>query len=366
MENPFGGYDNNQIASVTFLDSLSGAPADAWDASENGDRSVLGWAVPNGDLYDITIAGDGGVSASSASNYGHYLFYLMRNVRSIRFNGCFDTSNVTSMHLMFGFCDSLVELDLSGIDTSNVTSMEAMFAESYSLEEIDLSRFDTSNVTNMEAIFYCCKSLRELDLSGFDTSNVTTMMDMFGGCYKLETLDLSGFDTSNVENMREMFGSCHNLKSLDIRSFDTSKVTKMTYMFSSCEVLPELDLRSFNTENTENMTSMFKGSEKLKRIVVGPEFVIGEDTYKDGMFDDCGTDTFTVSDVPPNWLQRGDKGERVKKLQEALISRGMLSGSADGDFGAKTEAAVKKLQQSLFVAATGIADDFILNLLLDE
>lgn len=44
-------------------------------------------------------------------------------------------------------------------------------------------------------------------------------------------------------------------------------------------------------------------------------------------------------------LSIGDNNDEVKAAQERLIELGMLSGTADGIFGAKTEAAVKQFQQ---------------------
>ncbi len=46
----------------------------------------------------------------------------------------------------------------------------------------------------------------------------------------------------------------------------------------------------------------------------------------------------------------------VKDLQRALISRNVLSGTADGRFGATTEKAVKIVQSSLGLAASGVVD----------
>lgn len=54
-------------------------------------------------------------------------------------------------------------------------------------------------------------------------------------------------------------------------------------------------------------------------------------------------------------LRRGMRGEDVRGLQKILIGAGALAGSADGIFGPKTEAAVKKLQAQLKVSADGIA-----------
>ncbi len=56
-------------------------------------------------------------------------------------------------------------------------------------------------------------------------------------------------------------------------------------------------------------------------------------------------------------LKKGDKGEKVKVLQSKLISRGYLSGSADGNFGGMTESAIKEFQMANGLEITGIADN---------
>ena len=58
-------------------------------------------------------------------------------------------------------------------------------------------------------------------------------------------------------------------------------------------------------------------------------------------------------------LQRGDKGNEVKELQQALIKLGYSVGifGADGKFGSATEKALKKYQQEHDEEATGILDN---------
>lgn len=55
-------------------------------------------------------------------------------------------------------------------------------------------------------------------------------------------------------------------------------------------------------------------------------------------------------------LTRGDKGPSVERLQTLLAARGISPGAIDGDFGRKTENAVKTLQASAGLAVTGRAD----------
>ena len=65
-------------------------------------------------------------------------------------------------------------------------------------------------------------------------------------------------------------------------------------------------------------------------------------------------------------LQKGDKNEDVRALQTRLIELNYLAGGADGDFGGKTEAAVKMFQQACDLEATGIADPTTLEKLYAE
>lgn len=69
-------------------------------------------------------------------------------------------------------------------------------------------------------------------------------------------------------------------------------------------------------------------------------------------------------DVVLNPLQKGDKGDDVQNMQAMLVEMGYLAGTPDGDFGGKTEAAVKAYQQAMGIEATGIADEATLRLIL--
>lgn len=53
-------------------------------------------------------------------------------------------------------------------------------------------------------------------------------------------------------------------------------------------------------------------------------------------------------------IRRGDRGQGVKKLQEALAGLGYEVGKADGIFGAKTEDALEAWQESVGLYADGI------------
>ena len=206
----FGTIINrNQVKTITFLDTLRKAPRESWDISANQDGSVLAWVEENGNLYDLYIAGDGGVTAPENCT-GLFRKYIY--LTEINFNNCFDTSQVRSMAKMFDECSSLITLDLSEFDTSQVTDMSQMFRNCKSLSVLGVSNFDTTQVVNMAGMFAYCRSLAFLDVAGFDTTQVKCMSRMFFNCkglfvwndargyYEPLSMDIRNWDVSNVLN----------------------------------------------------------------------------------------------------------------------------------------------------------------------
>lgn len=198
-------YLRRQIGTVTFLNTLKEAPADAWDVSEAGDGRVLAWVLSTGGRYDLYIGAEGGISAGKSCNALFAGYSHIQQIHNLKF---LHTENVQDMGYMFYHCGDLTSLDLSSFDTSSVQDMQYMFKGCFYLTSLDLSSFDTSNVQNMCLMFYNCSNLTSLDLSSFDTSNVQDMHLMFSICYALTSLDLSGFDTSNVQSTDGMFDDC--------------------------------------------------------------------------------------------------------------------------------------------------------------
>ena len=133
------------VASVTFLDTVTDAPEDAWDVSDEGNGRVLAWVTGQAPAYELYIAGRGGVRAPE-NCFGLFAGYA--NAASIIFGTAFDTSDVTDMGSMFTLCVKLTNLDVHNFDTSHVTDMHYMFSGCYSLTDLDLSSFDFSNVEN--------------------------------------------------------------------------------------------------------------------------------------------------------------------------------------------------------------------------
>lgn len=75
----------------------------------------------------------------------------------------------------------------------------------------------------------------------------------------------------------------------------------------------------------------------------------------------------TMIDLPDGILKKGNTGEKVKKLQEALNMANYPVGTVDGDFGPKTENALKELQANAGLPVDGIygkqSKDFLISIL---
>ena len=210
--------------------------------------------------FDTSFADYDGVT--STKNW----FNLCSSLKTINGLSNLNTSNVTDMTSMFGWCSGLTSLDLSSFNTKNVSNMYIMFGYCSSLKSIDVSSFNTEKVTWMESMFTGCSSLTSLDVSGFNTRNVRDMSDMFNGCSGLSSLDLSGFDMSSATDIEGMFSGCTNLTNLILGNFNTENVKNMGYMFVNCKSLTSLDLSTINTKNATTMYNMFYGCTGLTNL----------------------------------------------------------------------------------------------------
>jgi len=85
----------------------------------------------------------------------------------------------------------------------------------------------------------------------------------------------------------------------------------------------------------------------------------GRPKWKDGEREDPAEEKEDEKklDIKVRILKRGMKGEDVRTLQAALMARGFDCGNAgaDGDFGAGTDAALRKFQTAYNLGADGIA-----------
>ena len=248
------------------------------------------------------------------------MFIILQNLTSIGDLSSLDTTNVTSMVLLFGFDSSLIDVSfLSNWNTSNVTNMNKIFQECANLVNInELSNWSTLNVTNMSFMFYKCASLTNISglstwnvsnvndvtnmfvectgltsLDGLSTWNVSSVRNatrMFDGCTGLTNLDgLSTWNVSNVSNMNSMFNRCIGLINLDsLSAWDVSNVTIMAMMFDGCTGLTNLDgLSTWDVSNVTNMGTMFTGCSGITTLTSLSSWNVSNVTNMGAMFMAC-------------------------------------------------------------------------------
>ena len=206
------GILRKNVASITFLDTVTDAPEDAWDVSEEGNGRVLAWVTGQAPAYDLYIAGRGGVRAPE-NCFGLFAGYA--NATSITFGTAFDTSEVTDMGSMFTLCVKLTNLDVHNFDTSHVTDMHYMFSGCYSLTDLDLSSFDFSNVENYSGFMdngrlYNGRPWEELFPNGSSDSSFRSQPTLAAGGYHTVGIrsdgtvivsDLSSYDSNGQDDI---------------------------------------------------------------------------------------------------------------------------------------------------------------------
>ena len=98
------------------------------------------------------------------------------------------------------------------------------------MTSVNLIHFNTSNVTTMNYMFGYCKNLTNLDLSSFDTSNAANMSQMFYTCDNLTTIYVGpNWTTSSVTNSTSMFSSCTALVGGNGTAYNDSNPKDKTY-----------------------------------------------------------------------------------------------------------------------------------------
>lgn len=118
--------------------------------------------------------------------------------------------------------------------THTTGSCAYLFAN-YPGTEIDLTNVDTTDTSSMNMMFYGCMYLTSLDTSNLVSSNVTTMRNMFRNCYALTSLDLSNLTSKSGVNVEYMFngdGAMH-LMHIDMRRFDFTICGSSSSMFGN-------------------------------------------------------------------------------------------------------------------------------------
>lgn len=209
-------YTRDQFASITFVDSLKDAGADAWDASKAKNRAILAWTKPSEyaeGLLDMYIGSEEPIHAGESLILRDYV-----RLQKLSLNGLLDTSETTSFTYAFEYMGMLspvpLELDLTGMDVSAATTMYHMFSGCSTLENVNLAGWNPSGVTDCVEMFYGCKNLTHLDIAGWKLAP---------GCETARMLD----ECSALTNTQEIVDAL-GLSWQPAPTFPGQRVTELT------------------------------------------------------------------------------------------------------------------------------------------
>ena len=170
----------------------------------NTDGSASGWYEPAWHTDSTCVSVTRVVFNSSFANARPHTtscwFRDMRHLQSITGLYYLNTSQVITMHYMFGECAQLTSLDLSGFNTSQVDNMSRMFKGCSGLTSLNLSRFDTGNMWYCYSMFSGCSNLTTIYVAdGWVLDNDALGGNMFDGCVKLRGGRGTTYDSSHVD-----------------------------------------------------------------------------------------------------------------------------------------------------------------------
>lgn len=215
-----------------------------------------------------------------------------------------------------------------------------------------------------ESAFEFCKALTEVTCAGeIDLVDHSA----FGKCDNLSAVHFQ----KGVKAVGEYaFNYCPKLKRMDLTgavSLGGSAFRWDPALTSVVlpETLTEIGTDPFGEHRKDDVT--YAIPKKLVLTVVEGSYAHTWAQEQDIPFEAVAPPTeeeLMARRYPP--LKRGDRGEGVKRLQQALIDLGYLDDTADGSYGPKTADAVSAAQQAFGMEADGIASALFQARLYDD
>lgn len=115
-----------QVKTCTFINNVNIPDgAVSWDASLKSDNSVKGWAVENGNMYDVYYGCAGEYPRSSS--YMNKVFFEWSSLEKVVGLQNVDMSLATKCNDCFAGCKNLKEVDLSAFKAFAPTQADGMF-----------------------------------------------------------------------------------------------------------------------------------------------------------------------------------------------------------------------------------------------
>ncbi len=183
--------------------------------------------------------------------------YLFDHCDKVNFDASgWNLTGITDMQGVFNFFQKFNN-DISGWDTSLVTDMSYLFFFNNDFNHASISSLDTSAVTQMRRMLGFCQKLTQ-SVDGWSVGNVVSMQQLFESC-DLYNQSVNSWDVAKVENFSEMFSDCFVFNQ-NFTSWVTTAATDMSYMFAATFGTGfgafNGDISGFDTSKVTNMDRM--------------------------------------------------------------------------------------------------------------
>ena len=114
--------DRSKIGTVHFLNSKGKGGEDAWDVSEKQNGSIMAWTEEKEDgLLDLYIAANGNIIANRDCSHLFSKYSMVKKIEGLEF---LKTDQTENMEEMFGYCENLLDLDVSRFVAGQATRWE--------------------------------------------------------------------------------------------------------------------------------------------------------------------------------------------------------------------------------------------------
>ena len=261
----------------------------------NTGSNDTGWFT-DGNCFNVTNVVFDPSFAGARPTTTYYWFVNMFNLQTITGIEYLNTSEVTNMAWMFGYCERLTSLDLSHFNTSKVTNMGEMFDHCMSLTSLDLSSFNTSKVTEMDYMFCYCINLRTLYVgNAWSTSAVTNSSDMFYICASLVGGRGTTYNDSNPmdKTYAHIDGGPSNpgyftAEGTEAYACYTSSNTTLTFYYDTYRSSRPGTTYDLNTGNNHPGWEIDGTNANVTKVVFDPSFANARPTTTYSWFCDMG------------------------------------------------------------------------------
>ena len=177
--------------------------------------------------------------------------------------------DITTFVNTFNECSSLTDIPNVGLwNTSNITSIGLMFNRCTNFNA-DIGGWDMSSLVGagLKDAFFNCQKFNA-DLSSWSTGVLTNMESAFENCFLFNS-DLLGFDVSGVSNMLKTFEDA-TIFNGDISNWDVSNVSNFNnFLYKAKAFNQDIGGWSIRTSGNVSMTNMLRTTTVFNQDIGG-------------------------------------------------------------------------------------------------